>query len=85
MITNNVEEALLLSDRIVPMTGRPPAGPATGRGTSLGAAVAVELPRPRSANDLAHDDCAARVRAKVVASLTEDLDRTRRGRNERAA
>jgi nitrate/nitrite transport system ATP-binding protein len=85
MITNNVEEALLLSDRIVPMTGRPPAGPAPGRATSLGAAVAVELPRPRSANDLVHDDCAARVRAKVVASLTEDLERTRRARNERAA
>ena len=85
MITNNVDEALLLSDRIVPMTGRPPAGPAPGRGTSLGPAVAVELPRPRSANDLVHDDCAARVRAKVVASLTEDLERTRRARNERAA
>jgi nitrate/nitrite transport system ATP-binding protein len=85
MITNNVDEALLLSDRIVPMTGRPPRGPAPGRGTSLGAAVAVELPRSRSANDLAHDDCAARVRAKVVASLTDDLDRKRRGRNERAA
>ena len=65
--------ALLLSDRIVPMTGRPPAGLAAGRGTSLGAAVTVELRRPRSANDLVHDDCAARVRAKVVASLTEDL------------
>jgi len=85
MITNNVEEALLLSDRIVPMTGRPAAGPAPGRGTSLGAPVAVELPRPRSANALVHDECAARVRAKVVASLTDDLERTRRGRNERAA
>jgi ABC-type nitrate/sulfonate/bicarbonate transport system ATPase subunit len=77
--------ALLLSDRIVPMTGRRAVGSAPGRGTSLGAAVAVELPRPRSANDLVHDDCAARVRAKVVASLTEDLERTRRARNERAA
>ena len=42
MITNNVEEAILLSDRIVPMT--------PGRRATLGAPIAVELPRPRSAD-----------------------------------
>ena len=69
MITNSVEEALLLSDRILPMTRGPRA--------SLGTPVAVELARPRSATDLIHDDRAAHVRAHVVASLTEDLERSR--------
>jgi nitrate/nitrite transport system ATP-binding protein len=69
MITNNVEEALLLSDRILPMTRGPRA--------SLGTPVAVELPRPRSASELIHDDHAAHVRAHVVASLTDDLERSR--------
>jgi nitrate/nitrite transport system ATP-binding protein len=37
MITNSVEEAMLLSDRIVPMLPGPPA--------TLGAPIAVSLPR----------------------------------------
>ena len=69
MITNSVDEALLLSDRVVPMTGRP---------SSLGAAVAIELARPRSADQLLHDERAAHVRSRVVSSLTDDLARDRR-------
>jgi len=69
MITNSVEEALLLSDRILPMTAGPRA--------TLGAPVAVELARPRSASDLLHDDHAAEVRAHVIASLMEDRERGR--------
>jgi nitrate/nitrite transport system ATP-binding protein len=64
MITNSVEEALLLSDRIVPMTKGPQA---------LGHPVRVDLPRPRTANDILHDDHAAHVRAHIVTSLTRDL------------
>ena len=64
MITNSVEEALLLSDRVVPMT----------RGArSLGTPVRVDLRRPRTASELIHDDHAAHVRAHVIASLTRDL------------
>jgi nitrate/nitrite transport system ATP-binding protein len=67
MITNSVEEALLLSDRVVPMT----------RGAHpLGHAVRVELRRPRTAGELMHDDHAAHVRAHVVSSLTRDLKPT---------
>ena len=57
MITNSVEEAILLSDRIVPMLPGPPA--------TLGAPIAVALPRPRSAAQLAHDEQATHVRAHV--------------------
>lgn len=65
MITNSVEEALLLSDRIVPMTRGPKA--------TLGTPVPVDLRRPRSASELMHDDHAAHVRAHVVAALTREL------------
>ena len=70
MITNSVEEAILLSDRIVPMLPGPPA--------TLGAAIPVQLPRPRSVAMLAHDEEATHVRAHVVATLTAALG-TRRG------
>jgi nitrate/nitrite transport system ATP-binding protein len=62
MITNNVEEAILLSDRIVPMWRGPRA--------RLGTPLTVDLPRPRSVEQLAHDVHAARVRARIVEALT---------------
>jgi nitrate/nitrite transport system ATP-binding protein len=67
MITNSVEEAILLSDRIVPMMPGPPA--------TLGAPIEVTLPRPRSAAQLAHDEQATHVRAHVVATLTAAVGR----------
>src|SRR5687768_3382954 len=70
MITNSVEEAILLSDWIVPMLPGPPA--------TLGAAIPVQLPRPRSAAQLAHEEVATHVRAHVVATLTAAL--AQRGR-----
>jgi nitrate/nitrite transport system ATP-binding protein len=70
MITNNVEEAILLSDRIVPMVGSAPA--------TLGAPIPVDLPRPRTVAQLAHDAQASHVRTHVVATLTASLGRNRR-------
>ena len=65
MITNNVEEALLLSDRIVPMTHGPRA--------TLGRPVAVAIPRPRTLAQLVHDTGALHSRAHVVESLTAEV------------
>jgi nitrate/nitrite transport system ATP-binding protein len=62
MITNSVEEAILLSDRIVPMIPGPPA--------TLGTPIPVELSRPRSLAQLAHDEQATQVRAHVISTLT---------------
>jgi nitrate/nitrite transport system ATP-binding protein len=62
MITNNVEEALLLADRIVPMTRAPRA--------TLGLAVPVRMTKPRTAAHLVHDRDAMRARADVIAALT---------------
>jgi nitrate/nitrite transport system ATP-binding protein len=62
MITNSVEEAILLSDWIIPILPGPPA--------TLGAAIPVQLPQPRSLAQLAHEEDATHVRAHVVATLT---------------
>lgn len=47
MITNDVDEAILVADRIVPLNPGPNA--------SLGPAFAVELDRPRRASELNHN------------------------------
>ena len=71
MITNNVEEAILLSDRIVPILAGPPA--------TLGTPIPVELPRPRSVAQLAHEEQATQVRATVISTLTASMgNRSRR-------
>ena len=77
MITNSVDEAILLSDRIVPILPGPPA--------TLGAPIVVALPRPRTAALLTHDDEAARVRIHVIATLTDALSGTSRKRRAAAA
>jgi nitrate/nitrite transport system ATP-binding protein len=41
LITNDVDEGLLLADRIIPLT--------LGPGATLGAPITVGLPRPRNA------------------------------------
>lgn len=62
MITNSVDEAILLSDRIVPLSRAPRA--------SLGPSIAVPLDKPRSADALMHDAAALQIRSRVVESLT---------------
>ena len=63
MITNNLDEALLLSDQIVPMT--------RGPRSKLGTPIPVRLPRPRTDAQLLHDPTAVRTRAEVVERLAE--------------
>jgi nitrate/nitrite transport system ATP-binding protein len=62
MITNSVEEAILLSDRIHAL-GR-------GPGATLSPAFAVPLPRPRSAGLLMHDAEAVSLRHRLAGFLT---------------
>jgi nitrate/nitrite transport system ATP-binding protein len=63
MITNSLDEALLLSDKIIPMTKGPKA--------RLGTPIAVTIPRPRNDSQLLHDPGAVRTRAEVVERLAE--------------
>ena len=63
MITNNLDEALLLSDQIVPMTRGPAA--------KLSSPISVRLSRPRSESQLLHDPAAVRIRSEVVEFLAD--------------
>ena len=65
MITNNVDEALLLSDRIIPLTRAPRA--------TLGPSIDITLARPRDAAHILHDDGAMHLRASVIACLTRGI------------
>lgn len=61
LITNDVDEGLLLADRIIPLT----AGP----GARLGDPIPVTLPRPRDRKALNHDPEFKRLRAQVTTQL----------------
>lgn len=61
LITNDVDEALLLADRIIPLT--------PGPGATLGDSVSVSLARPRERKALNHDPEFKRLRALVTNQL----------------
>lgn len=63
LITNDVDEGLLLADRIIPMT--------RGPGARLGASIPVTLARPRNRKALNHDPEFKRLRAHVTGQLLE--------------
>ncbi len=61
MVTHDVDEAVLLSDRIVMMTNGPAA--------TIGEILAVDLPRPRERLQLAHDPHYHDLRSQVLEFL----------------
>lgn len=63
MITHDVDEAVLLSDRIVMMTNGPAA--------TIGEILSIDLPRPRNRVDLAGDSTYNDYRAQVLKFLYE--------------
>jgi nitrate/nitrite transport system ATP-binding protein len=72
MVTHDVDEAVLLSDRIVMMTNGPAA--------TIGEVLSVELPRPRNRVELVGDPAYALYRKEVI-----DFLYTRHSHVERAA
>jgi nitrate/nitrite transport system ATP-binding protein len=62
MITNDVDEGILLADRIIPLS----AGP----GATLGPAVNVDIARPRDRKGINHDPRFAGIRKQVIGYLT---------------
>ncbi|OAN50038.1 ABC transporter ATP-binding protein [Magnetospirillum moscoviense] len=61
LITNDVDEALLLADRIIPLN--------PGPGATLGPAFKVTLPRPRDRAAINHDPEFKRLRAEITEYL----------------
>jgi nitrate/nitrite transport system ATP-binding protein len=74
LVTNDVDEAILLADRIVPLG----AGPAA----TLGESIAVNIPRPRERKALNHDASFKAIRAQVIDYL---LSSAHHKRSQRAA
>ncbi|MGL4435290.1 MAG: ABC transporter ATP-binding protein, partial [Giesbergeria sp.] len=72
MVTHDVDEAVLLSDKIVMMTNGPAA--------TIGEVLHVDLPRPRSRVELAEDARYVNYRKAVI-----DFLYTRQGHVEKAA
>ncbi|MEO6569306.1 MAG: ABC transporter ATP-binding protein [Opitutaceae bacterium] len=69
MITNDVDEALLLADRVIPLT--------PGPGATLGPSVAVTLARPRDRKALNHEPEFKRLRAHIINELLGYNERRR--------
>ena len=63
MVTHDVDEAVLLSDKIVMMTNGPAA--------TIGEVLHVDLPRPRERLTMAHDPAYINYRAAVIEFLYE--------------
>ena len=61
LVTNDVDEAVLLADRIVPLSNGP--------GATLGPEIRVPLPRPRDRKAVNHDKHFKEVRAQVIEYL----------------
>jgi nitrate/nitrite transport system ATP-binding protein len=61
LITNDVDEGILLADRIIPLSAGPRA--------TFGPAVAVDLPRPRDRKALNHDPRFKEIRREVLGFL----------------
>ncbi|AKF03892.1 ABC transporter ATP-binding protein [Sandaracinus amylolyticus] len=70
LITNDVDEALLLADRIVPLGAGPRA--------TLGPSFRVELPRPRDKRALQHDHTYKETRAAIGEHLLASSPRAKR-------
>ena len=77
LITNDVEEAILLADRIVPLE----AGP----GAALGPSVTVELERPRNRRDLQRHPRFREIRTGLTEFLLESRRSATQGRIASAA
>ncbi|HRJ60593.1 MAG TPA: ABC transporter ATP-binding protein [Azospirillaceae bacterium] len=63
LITNDVDEAILLADRIIPLTPGPRA--------KLGPSFKVDLPRPRDRTAMNHNEAFKTLRADVTACLMQ--------------
>jgi nitrate/nitrite transport system ATP-binding protein len=61
LITNDVDEGILLADRIIPLSIGPKA--------TLGPAVAIDIPRPRDRKAMNHDDRFKHARNQVIEYL----------------
>ncbi|HEX2881581.1 MAG TPA: ABC transporter ATP-binding protein [Polyangiaceae bacterium] len=70
LITNDVDEGILLADRIIPLSAGPRA--------TLGPEVVVDIPRPRDRRALNHDPRFREIRSTVFGYLMDSSAQRRR-------
>ena len=75
LITNDVDEALMMADRVIPLA----LPQQDGTGATLGASFAVDLPRPRDRGAMNHDRRFRELRAGITQTLL-DMAQARKGR-----
>ncbi|MGC3983186.1 MAG: nitrate ABC transporter ATP-binding protein [Steroidobacteraceae bacterium] len=63
LVTNDVDEALLLADRIIPLTVAPRA--------TLAREFKIDLPRPRDRKNVNHDEAYKKLRAEITQYLLD--------------
>ena len=69
LITNDVDEGILLADRVIPLT--------RGPGATLGQSIHIDLPRPRNRKELNHDATFRELRKQIINSLMNDRHQQR--------
>jgi nitrate/nitrite transport system ATP-binding protein len=69
LVTNDVDEGILLADRIIPLSAGPSA--------SLGPSVEVDIAHPRVRKALNHDERFKAIRAEVIEYLLDSAARKR--------
>ncbi len=74
MITNDVDEGVLLADRIIPLSAGPRA--------TLGPAVSVDIERPRDRKGLNHHPEFKHIRSRVIEYLLGSAAKSRAARNQ---
>lgn len=71
LVTNDVDEAILLADRMIPLTVGPPA--------TLGPCFEIDIPRPRDRRLLNRNERFKQLRSEVFDYLLQQGRRARRG------
>ncbi len=69
LITNDPDEAILLADRVIPLTAAPRA--------TLGPSIPVTIPRPRSRTDVNHNPDFKQARNEIIDYLLKSSDRNK--------
>ena len=67
LITNDPDEAILLADRVIPLTAGPRA--------TLGPSIPVTIPRPRSRTDVNHNPDFKHARNEIIDYLLKSTER----------
>jgi len=75
LVTNDVDEALLLADRIIPLTPGPNA--------TFGREFKIDLPRPRDRKELNHNETFRHLRAEITKYLTSMSEAAAMGGDEK--